>query len=208
MRQVVQNVLTLVMCLALVAGSMGGCAEFGDTVREHPRTATGAAVGAAGGALAGGLIARDATGVVVGGLIGGLAGGLIGNAMDTRRQDMASTAGPYNYEPAQEPVVRIQEAEAEPHTVRPGGHLNLVTHYALLTPYPDDEVMVVERWHITKNGQVVGNPVRTVRRQGGTWASTLPVQLPRTAQRGEYRVALTVEAAGQQDHETTNFRVR
>lgn len=62
--------------------------------------------------------------------------------------------------------------------------------------------------NITKDGEVVGNPVRTVRRQGSTWASTLPVTLPPTAQRGEYHVALTVEAGGQQDHESTNLRVR
>lgn len=38
MRQIVQNVLTLVMCLALVAGSVVGCAEFGDTVRRQGGT--------------------------------------------------------------------------------------------------------------------------------------------------------------------------
>jgi len=208
MRQVVQHVLTLVMCLALVAGSVVGCAEFGDTVREHPGAATGAAVGAAGGAAAGGLISQGATGAVVGGLVGGLAGGLIGNAMDTKRQDMASTASTYNYDPVQGTVVRIQDAEVEPPTVRPGGQVHLVTHYALLIPNPDEEVTLVERWHITRAGQVVGTPIRTVRRQGGAWVSTLPVMLPPTAASGEYRVALTVEAVGQQDSETTNFTVR
>jgi hypothetical protein len=83
-----------------------------------------------------------------------------------------------------------------------------VTHYALLTPIPDEEVTVIERWHITRAGQVMGTPVRTVRRQGGEWVSTLPMTLPTTAHHGEYRVALTVEAAGQQDSETTNFTVR
>jgi hypothetical protein len=209
MRQVVQHVLPLVVCLACVAG----CANVGETVREHPRAATGTAVGAAGGAVAGGLISKGATGAVVGGLVGGLAGGLIGNAMDTRRQDVASTASTYNYDSAQGTVIRIQDAEVEPATARPGGQVNLVTHYALLTPHPDEEVTVVERWRITRvgshyDGQVVGNPIRTVRRQGGEWVSTLPMTLPTTAQHGEYRVALTVEAAGQQDSETTNFTVR
>lgn len=208
MKQVAQHVLTRVMCLALVAGSVAGCADFGATVREHPRAATGTAVGAAGGAVAGGLLSHGATGAVVGGLIGGLAGGLIGNAMDTQRQDLASTASTYNYDPVQGTVVRIQDAEVEPRTVRPGGQVNLVTHYAVLTPNPDEEVTVVERWRITRAGQVMGSPVRTVRRQGGAWVSTLPLTLPPTAQSGEYHVALTVEAAGQQDSETTNFTVR
>ena len=114
MRQVVQHVLTLVMGLALVAGSAVGCAEFGETVREHPRAATGTAVGAAGGAVAGGLISTGAAGAVVGGLVGGLAGGLIGNAMDAKRQDVASAASTYSYDPAQGTVVRIQNAAVEP----------------------------------------------------------------------------------------------
>ena len=61
MRQSVQHVLTHVICLAFVAGSIVGCADFGGTVREHPRAATGTAVGAAGGAVAGGLISKGAT---------------------------------------------------------------------------------------------------------------------------------------------------
>ena len=65
-----------------------------------------------------------------------------------------------------------------------------------------------EKNNLSKDGEIVGNPVHTVRRQGGTWASTLPLQLPPTAQRGEYHVVLAVEAAGQQDHESTTLRVR
>jgi outer membrane lipoprotein SlyB len=158
-----------------------GCAEFGETVREHPRAATGTAVGAAGGAVAGGLISTGAAGAVVGGLVGGLAGGLIGNAMDAKRQDVASAASTYNYDPAQGTVVRIQDAAVEPPRARPGGQVYLVTHYALLTPHPDEEVTVIERWHITRAGQVMGTPVRTVRRQGGEWVSTLPMTLPTAA---------------------------
>jgi len=208
MRQVMQHVLTLVMCLALVAGSVVGCAKSGETVREHPGAATGVAVGAAGGAAAGGLISQGATGAMVGGLVGGLAGGLIGNATDTKRQDMASTAGIYNYNAAQGTVVRIQDAEVEPSTVKPGGQVHLVTHYALLMPNPDEEVAIVERWHITRADQVVGTPVRTVQRQGGAWVSTLPVTLPPTAESGEYSAELTVEAVGQKDSESTNFTVK
>jgi hypothetical protein len=133
---------------------------------------------------------------------------LIGNAMDTQQQDRASTASAYNYDPAQGTVVHIEDAAVEPPTVSPGGQVHLVTHYALLTPIPDGEVTVIERWHITRAGQVLGTPVRTVRRPGGEWVSTLPMTLPTTTHHGEYRVALTVEADGQQDSETTNFTVR
>lgn len=208
MRQVVQRILALVMCLALVAGSVVGCADFGATVREHPRAAAGTAVGAAGGAVAGGLLTHGATGAVVGGLIGALAGGLIGNALDTKRADQVNTASMYNYDPAQGTVVRIQDVAVEPPTATPGEQVNLVAHYAVLTPRPEDEITVVEHWRLTMAGQVMGHPVRTVQRQGGAWVSTLPVMLPPTAQSGEYHVELTVEAMGQQDSETTDFMVR
>src|SRR5262249_56662076 len=113
----------------------------------------------------------------------------------------------YDYDPVQGTVVRIQDTEVEPSTARPGGQVHLVTHYALLIPNPDEEVTVVERWHITMADQVVGTPVRTVRRQGGAWVSTLPVTLPPTAQSGAYDVELTVEAVGRQDSETTSLTV-
>lgn len=68
--------------------------------------------------------------------------------------------------------------------------------------------MDIAREAMDKDGRVVGHSVRTVRRQRGTWASTLPMTLPSTAPRGEYHAAVTVEAGGQQDTEATNFLVR
>jgi uncharacterized membrane protein len=55
---------------------------------------------------------------------------------------------------------------------------------------------------------VVGTPVLTVQRQAGTWASVMPITLPGNAQAGEYRVAVTVEAARAHDSEATTFTVR
>ena len=208
MRQVGQRVLTSVLCLTLVAGCIAGCANFGATTREQPRAATDTAVSADGGTPAGGLLSQDATGAAVGSPGGGLAGGVIGKATDMQREDLAYTASVYKYDPTQGTVVRIQDAAVEPPTIEPGGQVNLVTHYALLTPTPDAEVTVVERWHITRDGEVLGSPVRTVQRQGGEWVSTLPVILPTTVASGDYRVTLTVEAVEQQDSESAHFTVR
>jgi len=208
MRQVVQHVLTPVICLTFVAGCIVGCASFGATAREPPRAATDTAVGADGGNPASGLLSQDATGAAVGSPGGGLVGGVVGKAMDMQREDLAYTASLYKYDPTQGTVVHIQDAAVEPPIVGQGGQVNLVTHYALLTPTPDAEVTVVERWHITRDGAVLGSPVRTVQRQGGAWVSTLPVLLPTTVASGDYRVTLTVEAVEQQDSESTNFTVR
>ena len=203
-----RKLLALGMCLVLVAGSFMGCATGEETVREHPKTVIGAGAGAAGGALLGGLLFRSTTGAVVGGLLGGLAGGLVGNGMEAKKRDYDSTAQEYSYASAQGTVVRIEQVEVEPASIRPGEKVNLIAHYALLTPYSDQRVTVTERWDISRGGQHTGNPEHTVQRQGGTWASAVPLTLPTNARTGTYRVALTVQAAGSSDSATASFTVR
>ena len=208
MAKEVQKLLACGICLVLVAVSFVGCATVEQTVRENPKTAAGAATGAAGGALLGGLVFRGATGAVVGGLLGGLAGGLIGNSMESQKRDRTTTAQDYQYVSTQGTVVRIEQVEVEPATVRPGERVNLIAHYALLTPDSDQRVTVTERWDISRGGQAAGNPVHTVQRPGGTWASALPMTLPTNARTGTYRVALTVQAAESSDSATATFTVR
>lgn len=208
MRKVLQQGLAVGVCLALALSALAGCATVEEAIEDNPKTAVGAAAGTAGGALIGGLVFKSATGAVVGGLLGGLAGGLIGNAMESKAQDYPGTAEDYHYTSAQGTVVRIEEADVEPSRVQQGERVNLTTQYALLLPNPNQEVTVTERWEITRDGQLVGNPVLTVQRQAGTWASAIPMTLPATARAGEYRVAVTVEAAGMRDREATTFTVR
>jgi hypothetical protein len=203
-----KRILALAVCLALVVSALAGCAALENAIEDRPKTTAGAAAGVAGGALIGGLAFKSVTGAVVGGLVGGLAGGLVGNALEAKKEDYQGTVKDYNYTSTQGTVVRIEETEVEPTRVRSGDRVNLVTHYALLTPNPDQEVKVTERWQITRGGQVVGTPVLTVQRQAGTWASAIPITLPSNAQAGEYRVAVTVEAAGARDSESATFTVR
>jgi len=146
------------------------------------------------GGTAEGLIFGSATGVVVRGLLGGLAGGLIGNAMESQTKDQSNTAQDYNYASTQGTIVHIEKLEIEPASIRRGERVNLIAHYALLTPDPDQRVSVTEQQDISRDGQPAGNPTHTVQRPGGTWASTVPLTLPRNARTGTYRVALTVQA--------------
>jgi hypothetical protein len=208
MSRVSKPLMAVVVCLVLVSSALAGCVAVEDTIKERPKTAAGAAAGVAGGALIGGLAFQSVTGAVVGGLIGGLAGGLVGNALEVKKEDYRGTVDDYNYTSSQGTVIRIEDTEVEPGRVRSGERVNLVTHYALLTPSPDQPVKVTERWKITRGGQVVGTPVLTVQRQAGTWASAIPITLPSSAQAGEYSVAVTVEAAGAHDSEATTFTVR
>lgn len=208
MTRILRQALALGLCVMLITVSTLGCAELEQKVREHPEAAIGAAAGTAGGILLGGLIFRNTTGALLGGLLGGLAGGVIGEAMDARKREHASTAKAYNYAAAQGMVVRIEKVEALPSTVRPGDTVQLVTHYALLTPDPTQTVSVAERREITKAGQLVGNPVLTVDRTGGTWASTIPLTLPDNAAEGIYRVNMSVRANGSLASQATTFTVQ
>lgn len=204
----IQKMVVFGLSVSLMAFSLHGCVGLEEGVRNNPRTTTGAAVGAAGGAVAGGLLYKNATGAIVGGLLGGLAGGLIGNVMETRSQDYESTARDYKYTPSRGPVVRIEQVGTEPARLHPGETVELVVRYALLTPNPQQEVKIVERWDITKDGQSTGNPVHTVRREAGTWVSRIPVDLPRNTPPGAYQVAVTVDAGNIEDSKSTSFNVR
>jgi outer membrane lipoprotein SlyB len=187
---------------------LAGCANMEQQVSEHPNTAVGAVAGAAGGALLGGLIFRNTTGAVIGGLVGGLTGGLIGNATEAKKQDQDATNRQYGYRTNQGTVVRIEEVQAEPARVAPGGTVNLAVEYALMTPRANQEVTVAERWNITSKGQTMGNPVHTVRHTGGTWGGSLPITLPRSTAPGTYRAVVTIEADGRSDSRETTFTVR
>ena len=208
MIQTTQKGVAFGLCCALVAVALSGCVPLEQQVSEHPGTAVGTAAGAAGGALLGGLIFKSTTGAVIGGLVGGLTGGLIGNATEARKQDQAATNSEYGYRTNQGTVVRIEEVHVDPSQIRPGGNVNLVVQYALMTPRPNQEVTVAERWDISYKGQATGNPVHTVRHPGGTWAGSIPVTLPTSAGTGTYRVAITIEADGRSDTRETTFTVR
>lgn len=208
MRKTLRQTVALVLSVVLLAGSTSGCASLEQSVRENPGTVVGAAAGAAGGLLLGGLIFQGTTGALAGGLIGALAGGIIGNAMEAKKRDYPASAKAHDYTPAQPTSVRIEKVKAQPSTVKPGETVHLIVEYALLTQDPNREVSVTERREISAKGRLVGNPVLTVKRKAGTWASTVPLKLPANAEAGSYRVAVAVQAEGGLDSTTMNFTVR
>jgi outer membrane lipoprotein SlyB len=200
--------LVVGLCCILVLVSFVSCATVEETYRENPKTVVGAAAGAAGGALLGGLIFKSAGAAVIGGLVGGLAGGLIGNAMESQAEERATTVQDYGYTPSQGTLLRIEKVEVEPTSVQPGESVNLLTQYALLTPTPHQPLTVTERWDIRRGQELTGNPVLTIQREDGTWASAIPVTLPTSAKTGTYRVVVTVEGGGSRDSAEATFRVR
>jgi hypothetical protein len=194
--------LVVVLALAMTLG-LSGC----ETVRENPKTAIGAGAGAAGGAVVGGLIGRGTTGVVVGGLLGALAGGAIGQYLDRQDRSRDQAIQDTGYTQAQGNVVRVDQVQATPASVPPGGTVNLLTTYTVLTPAADRVVAVRETREIRHNGALVANPTTQFTRGNGTFTSALPVALPANALKGNYEVTITVEAEDRASRGTTAFAV-
>jgi surface antigen len=183
--------------------ALGGC----ETVRENPKTSIGAGAGAAAGGVAGGLIGRNTTGVVVGGLLGGLAGGAIGYYLERQDRNRAQAASEVGYNPGQGTVVRVEQVQANPRTVRAGDTVNIVATYTVLTPEGDQTVTVRETREIRHNGTLVANPTTEFSRNNGTFTSALPITLPASAGRGAYEVTTTVAAGDRVSRGSANFRV-
>ena len=192
------SVILIVACVSVLSGCQ--------YAQQHQSESVGAGVGAAGGAAVG-LLAGGGRGALAGGLLGAIAGGVVGHYLHNQDRTQQETAKEYNYQPSQGTMISIKSDSVVPDSVKPGGTVNLDTTYALLTPTPNQEVTVTEARVIKHNGQLVGNPQVTINRVGGTYSTTLPLQLPSNAAKGVYNVTTTVKTANASDSRETSFRV-
>jgi surface antigen len=195
--------LAFVLVIVVVVAA-SGC----ETVTEHQKTAIGAGAGAAGGALLGGLISRNTTGVVVGGLLGGLVGGGIGYYLERQDRTRAEAVRQTGYTPEQGNVVRVERVQADPAELGPGGTVNLVATYTVLTPAGTTPQQVRETREVRHNGVLVANPTTEFSRAGGTFTSALPITLPATAGRGTYEVTTTIGLGDRLSRGMTTFTVK
>jgi hypothetical protein len=194
------------MSIILIAGfvsALAGC----EYAQQHQGETVGAGVGAAGGTALGLLLGGSARAAIAGGLLGAIAGGVVGHYAQTQDKTQQQTAQTYNYEPSQGTRISIERDSAVPGVVRPGESVSLSTTYALLTPTPNQEVSVTEERKITHNGDLVGNPTVTLTRAGGTYSTSLPLQLPSTAKKGVYKVITKIMTVNASDARETSFRV-
>jgi len=196
-----KKMIVVVSCLAFL--SLVSC----QTVQQNPGAATGTGIGAATGGVTGALIGREAGAVLLGGLLGALAGGAVGHyAYDIPRSG-EETARVYEYDPAQGTILRIENASTSPHVVYPGEIVNLRMTYAVLTPAPYEEVTVREIRQVTHHNELVGDPGVRIERTGGTYSSSISLQLPPNAERGTYAVRNIIESRHGSDTMVTYFRV-
>ncbi len=191
----------------LVAIAFAGCETMQKTYEDRPGATVGAGVGAATGAAAGAVFGDSAGATVVGGLLGALVGGTVGHYAYDKQQDREETARAIDYSPEQGTVVNVRNVSTSPDTISPGGTVQLQATYAVVPPPAEQSVEVREVRQIWHNGQLVGSPEVTVQRSGGTYTSTVPLQLPGNAEVGVYTVRTTVETNGNRDTGETTFRV-
>ncbi len=192
-----------ILVIIAFAAMATGCS----TVKEHKGAATGAGVGAAAGAAMGQIIGKSTTATVIGGLLGALAGGILGYYFYDERKDREETVKTFNYQPSEGDLIRVEKVNASPGKVSPGDRVDLQMNYAILTPSGSADTPITEIREITHNGKTVGNPEVRVTRKDGTYTSGIPLQLPKTADTGEYKVRMTVKTPNSSDSKETAFRV-
>ena len=201
--------------LLLVAGltvSMSGCANQ-STMEENKGAMVGGGTGAAAGGLLGGIIGSKSgstgTGIVIGALLGGLAGAAVGHYAYDQKRTETQAQQVYKYDPAtaQATLVRVESTSSSPSTVVPGGTVELKTTYTVLGPQ-NATMDVTETREVRHNGELQGKPQVTVKRQGGTFESSVPLVLPADARKGKYIVATTVQSGTSSDTMETSFTVK
>ncbi len=188
-----------------------GCAT--DQYEQNTGAAVGGATGAAVGGVIGGIVGEkhgDATtGAVIGGLLGALAGAAIGHYTydRVRNEEAAQKQYGYNYDQSQTALVRIENASVTPNIVKPGGTINLMATYTVLTEQ-GAMINVMETREIRYNGDLTGRPQVTLQKQGGTYTSQIPVTLPTNANPGKYTVLTIIQVGQNSDARETSFTVK
>jgi len=183
------------------------------TERQSEYTATGAGIGAVTGAALGAILGsfggRAGEGAVIGSIFGGLAGASIGNNEYhmQRSEELAARQYDYDVARARTDLVRIEAAHADPPTVAPGDTVNLVSTFTVLTPYRRLALVHEVREVRSDTGDLIGKPEVTIRREGGTWTSSMPLKIPENARPGRYNVTTIVETDSAGDTRDFEFQV-
>jgi hypothetical protein len=209
MRFAARQPLRMIAGLILLVGGMPllySCETLERAIKSNPQTATGHGAGGTAGAPVDSL-ADDGAGAAIGGLTGMLAGGAIGNLRDRQQRTRAATAETVAYSEEMGNVVRIEEVSLSPQAIRPGETVNINVQYAIITRSGTEPNRVREIRRIYHQGDLVGNPVVEVQRLDGTYWSTLPIKMPRTATPGRYDVVVGVEMNGTLDRWEAHFTI-
>jgi len=196
------GIFSFVLMIVFASGYFG----FGYAANRQ-NTAMGDDTCIDAGAATDGLPASALQSAIAGKLSGVLTGGFVGDYECHREGTREETAKTYRYQPAQDVLLRIQKITATPEIVKPDKSVNLQVTYALLTPYKNGNLMILEKRIIRYNGEPVGEMKITVLRSSGTYTSSISVRLPSTAPKGAYDCIATVQGGDLTDLAETAFYV-
>lgn len=195
--------IVLVLCCMLTAG----CAELQRIAAEHPIIATLGCAGIGAGAAVG--TGRVAWGV---GLATLCEAAVLVNMTNYQANQVRSPAQDQQIygltEPINSPVVKIHSASTSPGQVKPGDTLHVVTDYSVRAPKGTQEVAVVERLIVKKDGKVVKDlGSRTRPRVIGGWNAKGDIPIPQSMPAGTYVLEHHVESGTSNDVQQTSFVV-
>ncbi|MFP3867754.1 MAG: hypothetical protein ACLFUU_06295 [Desulfobacteraceae bacterium] len=203
-----------IIVIPLLIVSLAGCAVNGhyDPARSAGAGVLGgAATGAALGSIIGAATGSAATGAWVGAATGAVAGGVGGYLYARHRESQVRSADlaaqDYNYSPARGNILAIEKADVNPTKVKPGGQVDMVMSYTLLTPENQPTPVTVVR-EIQHNGTRVGAPNQNqTTKSNGTYVDQVAFKVPQDASPGTYTVVNKVTTGQAFDEKTTYFMV-
>jgi len=202
-----RKIISVAVILMFLTGIFG-CASIPE---EHKGAATGAGIGAATGAIAGALLGSKGAKTemaVVGGLLGALAGGAIGHYAYDQKRTKEETAQKYNYKPSEGTLIRIEDVSVSPSVAKPGDKVEMKMTYAVLGVGSGKELEISETREIRYQGEMYGKPQVSVSRSDGTYSSSIPLMMPKDAQKGKYSVIMTVQGPALSDSRETSFQIQ
>ena len=105
-------------------------------------------------------------------------------------------------------MIKIENTEILPISVKPGESIEIKTTYYLYGPEQRKKINVKETRIIQYNGKAVMNPlVREVIREQGLFSSIAKLPIPEDAAPGEYEVITTIDSGQKSDTRTNKFVV-
>lgn len=191
-----------VLLILFLMTSLFGCATS---------QGTGAVAGGAVGAGVGAAVSKHnpLLGALLGGALGALTGAMIGKYIDEQKKDRQQSIREISYRSGQGKIVRIDNANVAPGTVKAGETIGLSTSYYVISPDPGGTVSICETRIIKYNEQQIMEPIvrYVVRRQGET-TSTAKIPIPRDAQSGNYEVITIIDNGTNRDQSVSQFYVQ
>jgi len=203
-----------IIVVPLLLVSLAGCTVNGhyDATRSAGAgTLGGAALGAALGSIIGAGTGSPGTGAWVGAASGALVGGvgsyLYAKHKESQVRDATLAAREYSYTPARGSIITIEKVDTNPTKVKPGGQVDIIMSYTLLTPENQPSQVTVAR-EVQFGGSRFSPPSQNqTTKSNGTYVDQVAYQVPKEAKPGTYTVVNKVITDQGFDEKTTYFVV-